>query len=100
MSGWWKKDNGSEEEPSENTETDTLGWFARQLREPDIITLPGEPVDAQPFLTSEQVAARLNVAHAEIWSACMTGRITCFRVGKEFRIPESEVERIFREGLP
>lgn len=99
MSGWWK-DKDPEEESSEKPEGDTLGWFASQLKEPDIITLPGEPVEAEAFWTSEQVASHLSVAHADIWAACMTNRITCIRVGKEFRIPESEVARIFREGLP
>lgn len=99
MSGWWKDrdkgDNGPEE-----PDGGVLGWFAKQLREPDPITLPGEPDEAEPFWTSEQVASHLNVAHAEVWKGCMTNRIKCIRVGREFRIPESEVDRIFREGLP
>ena len=57
-----------------------------------------QEVMAGRLLTVEQVAKRLQVAKMTIYRYIKSGKITAFKIGKEYRIKESDWQK-FLEGL-
>lgn len=52
------------------------------------------------LFSQEEVAVTLGVHLKTVQHWCRAGRIRAVRVGKWWRVPEGEVERITREGVP
>lgn len=57
---------------------------------------PGD-VMADRLLTIEQVAKRLQVSKMTIYRYIKTGKMTVYKIGKEYRVKESDLEK-FLEG--
>lgn len=80
-----------------------------QEKEPDAVRVEKgelgpdqmEEVESGEFLTTKQVATKLQYSYQWVQSQLQTGRIKGIKpMGGKWRIPKSEVDRIIKEGLP
>lgn len=53
-----------------------------------------------PMRTPAELAAALGLAPLTVTKFCRDGRIASIKVGKLYRIPDSEFARVLREGVP
>lgn len=54
----------------------------------------------QVMRTPQELAAALGLKDQTVMKFCREGRIEHIRVGKLYRIPATEFERVLREGVP
>lgn len=52
----------------------------------------------EPKHTVPELSRRTNVSEPTIRRLCEEGRIRAVKIGNQWRIPQSEMERVIREG--
>lgn len=65
---------------------------AQQVEE----TSTGEPVQFDELLTVAEVAEYLKLSRRTAWRWCKTGQLPAFKVGHQWRVAQSDLEKFVR----
>lgn len=52
----------------------------------------------EKLLTRSEVAQVLHRSPMSVWKDAKNGKLKCVRIGGSLRFPQSEIERVIREG--
>lgn len=50
--------------------------------------------------TVKDAAGLMNLSSRQVYRLCLSGRLRCFRAGRQIRVPIEEVERFVSEAQP
>lgn len=51
------------------------------------------------IMTAEQIGAFFGVSKKTVWEWCKTGKIPAFKIGKEWRVRQSDLQRLITQKL-
>ena len=62
--------------------------------------MPKKQTTPQTMRTPQELATALGLKDQTVMKFCREGRIEHIKVGRLYRIPAAEFERVLREGVP